>query len=96
LSLHENPESAAGGLLDARLRYSEDDVLRAVRNEMARTVGDVLARRTRALFLDVRASIEMAPRVAGSLAAELGRGSGWQTEQVAAYRALAGTYLPLL
>jgi glycerol-3-phosphate dehydrogenase len=54
----------------------------------------VLARRTRALFLDARASIEAAPRVAGLLAAELGRDALWQDKQVADFRALAGGYLP--
>ena len=39
-----------------------------VRAEMARTVEDVLARRTRALFLNATAAAEMAPRVAELLA----------------------------
>jgi len=39
-----------------------------VRDEMAWTLEDVLARRTRALFLNARAAIEMAPRAADFLA----------------------------
>ena len=39
---------------------------------MARTVEDVLARRTRALFLNAPAAVEMAPEVARLMAAELG------------------------
>lgn len=68
-------------------------VVWAARNEMARTVEDVLSRRTRELLLDARASMEMAPRVAEILAAELNRDPAWQERQVAEYRALARDYL---
>jgi glycerol-3-phosphate dehydrogenase len=60
---------------------------------MARTVEDVLARRTRALLLDARASIEAAPRVAEILAAELGRDAPWREDQVRSYAELARGYL---
>jgi glycerol-3-phosphate dehydrogenase len=65
----------------------------AVRHEMARTVEDLLARRTRSLFLDARASIEAAPAAARILASELGRDEGWQDRQVEAFRRLAHGYL---
>ena len=65
----------------------------AARYEMARTVEDVLARRTRALFLDARAAIAMAPRVADLLARELGRDEGWRSAQVEAFHELAMGYL---
>ena len=68
-------------------------VVWAARHELARTVEDVLSRRTRELLLDARASVEMAPRVAALLAAELGRDEAWEREQVAAYTALAEGYL---
>jgi glycerol-3-phosphate dehydrogenase len=69
-------------------------VVRAVRDEMARTVEDVLARRTRTLFLDARAAMAQAPEVARTLARELGRDSAWETAQVAAFEELATGYLP--
>ena len=47
--------------LHPRLPYCAGEVVWAVRQEMARTVEDVLARRTRALLLDTRASVEIAP-----------------------------------
>ena len=53
--------------------HADTSWLQAVREEMARTVEDVLARRTRALFLDARAAIAMAPEVAALIARELGR-----------------------
>ena len=64
----------------------------AARFEMARTVEDVLARRTRALFLNARAALAMAPRVAELLARELGRDSKWQAEQVRAFGELRQRY----
>lgn len=69
------------------------EVVWAAREEMARTVEDVLARRTRALFLNARAAIEMAPRVAELLAGELGRDASWQRTQVEALRGVAAGYL---
>ncbi|MFO7892269.1 MAG: glycerol-3-phosphate dehydrogenase/oxidase [Longimicrobiales bacterium] len=69
------------------------EVVWAARHEMARTVEDVLARRTRALILDARAAMETAPRVAELMAAELGRDADWRAEQVDTFRALAEGYL---
>jgi glycerol-3-phosphate dehydrogenase len=68
-------------------------VVWAARHEMARTVEDVLARRTRELILDARASLEMAPAVAELLAEELGRDEAWQREQVEAYAELVRGHL---
>ncbi|MEM1056155.1 MAG: glycerol-3-phosphate dehydrogenase/oxidase [Bacteroidota bacterium] len=68
-------------------------VVWAARHEMARTVEDVLSRRTRELLLDARASITMAPRVAEILAAELGHDGDWVRQQVDDYEALAAGYL---
>lgn len=69
------------------------EVIWHARQEMARTVEDVLARRTRALLLDARSSIEAAPEVARLLAAELGQGETWVTEQVRVYTTLARGYV---
>jgi glycerol-3-phosphate dehydrogenase len=68
-------------------------VVWAARAEMARTVEDVLARRTRALVLDARASRAAAPRVAELLARELGRDAAWVERSVAAYRVVAERHL---
>jgi glycerol-3-phosphate dehydrogenase len=81
-----------GEVLHPRLAYTAADVVRAVRTEMARTVADVLARRTRVLFLDARAAVEMAPRVAQLMAGEMGRDMGWVAEQVRAFGELARGY----
>ena len=81
--------------LHPRLPYIKAEVVWAARHEMARSVEDVLSRRTRALLLDARASIEAAPVVASLLAAELGRNEEWVQRQIAEYAALARGYLPM-
>jgi glycerol-3-phosphate dehydrogenase len=78
--------------LDRRLPYMKAEVVWAVREEMARTVEDVLARRTRALLLDSTAAVDAAPAVAELLAKELGRDTGWQQNQVEAFRGVARNY----
>jgi glycerol-3-phosphate dehydrogenase len=79
--------------LDPRLPVTGAQVVWAVRHEMARTVEDVLARRTRALLLDARASVDIAPQVAKLMAKQLRRGRKWQREQVEAYTRVAAGYI---
>jgi glycerol-3-phosphate dehydrogenase len=90
--LDEDPARAAP--LHPRLPYLCGQITWAARHEMARTVEDALARRTRSLLLDARASIAAAPKAAELMARELGRDAGWVEEQVKAYTALAAGYLP--
>jgi glycerol-3-phosphate dehydrogenase len=80
--------------LHPSLPYTRADVLRGVKEEMACSVEDILARRTRALFLDARAAIQIAPAVAAIMAQELGFGPDWQQEQVTSFCDLAEKYLP--
>ncbi|MDD5712348.1 MAG: glycerol-3-phosphate dehydrogenase C-terminal domain-containing protein, partial [Smithellaceae bacterium] len=87
-----NPE--LGQRIHKDLPYLRVEVVWAAREEMARTVEDVLARRTRALLLNARASMEMAPEVAKILAHELDRDKKWEEKQVEEYMALAKGYLP--
>ncbi len=75
------------------LPLTRGEVVWHVRREMARTVEDVLARRSRSLLLNARASIEAAAVVAQIMAAELGHSEGWQRQQVETYTALAEGYL---
>ncbi|MCI0432027.1 MAG: glycerol-3-phosphate dehydrogenase/oxidase [Gemmatimonadetes bacterium] len=80
-------------LLHPRLPIRTGEVVWAVRAEMARTVDDFLARRTRALLLDARAAIEASPRVAGIMARELGRDEHWARTQVETFGEIAERYL---
>jgi glycerol-3-phosphate dehydrogenase len=79
--------------LDGALPYTGAEVIWAVRHELALTLEDVLARRTRALFLNAQAALRMAPRVVDLMARELGRDSEWQARQLAAFGEVAKNYL---
>ncbi|MEM8489001.1 MAG: glycerol-3-phosphate dehydrogenase/oxidase [Bacteroidota bacterium] len=86
-------EAGREALLHPNLPYQKGEVIWAVREEMARTVEDVMSRRTRALLLDARASIAVADEVAAMMAKELGYDASWQAEQVNTFTKLARRYL---
>ena len=86
----ESPELARQ--LHPDLPYLAAEVVWGARYEMSRTVEDALARRTRALFLNARAAIAMAPAAAALLARELGRDASWADAQVKDFHALAAQY----
>lgn len=79
--------------LHGRFTIRAGEVVWAARHEMARTVEDFLARRSRALLLDARASVEVAPAVAALMAEVLGWDESWERYQVAAYARLAEGYV---
>ncbi len=70
------------------------DVIAYARTSMARTVEDVLSRRTRLLYRDARSADESATLVAQTLAAVLGRDEAWQAAQLASFNALVRQHLP--
>jgi glycerol-3-phosphate dehydrogenase len=86
-------EPALAEKIHPELPYIKAEVVWAVREEMARTIEDVLSRRTRGLLLGARASIEAAAIVADLLARELGRDEAWKKQAVADYKAVAQGYL---
>ncbi|MDQ2862111.1 MAG: glycerol-3-phosphate dehydrogenase/oxidase [Bacteroidota bacterium] len=75
------------------LPYIQAEIIWAVRNEMARTVEDFLARRIRLLFLDAHAAIKAAPVVADIMAKELGKNEQWKYNQLKNFNSLARNYL---
>jgi glycerol-3-phosphate dehydrogenase len=86
-------DSAYNDVLHPAMPTCAGEVIWSVRYEMARTVEDFLSRRTRALILDARASMEMAPRVAELMAREMGKDETWQDQQISTYKKLAQGYL---
>ncbi|MGB7977815.1 MAG: glycerol-3-phosphate dehydrogenase/oxidase [Chlamydiales bacterium] len=78
--------------LHPSLPYSVGDISWAAKQEMARTLEDALARRTRSLFLNVKASLEIAPEAARIMARELGYDEEWEKRQLAQYTELAKNY----
>ena len=83
--------SLAEPLVDA-LPYTGAEVVWAARQEMARTVEDVLARRTRALFLNSAAALKAAPKVASLMARELGYDHDWEQKQLTDFQQIAAHY----
>ena len=69
--------------------YVGAEVIWAVRHEIARTVEDVLCRRTRALFLITQAALEAAPKVASLMARELEYDAAWESKQLVDFRRVA-------
>jgi len=78
--------------LHPNLPYIGAEIAWATRQEMARTVEDALARRTRALFLNASAANEMALPAARIMAEELHYGEDWIKGQVAEFQTLARQY----
>src|SRR5690554_4503207 len=87
-----NEEKRWKGWLSEKLQIQKSQVAWAIRNEWARTVEDILARRTRALFLDARESVRIAPEVATLMAKELGMGRKWIKDQLEQYNEIAKNY----
>jgi glycerol-3-phosphate dehydrogenase len=83
----------ADTILHSDLPYTEREIIWICRNEMPQKLEDMLARRTRTLFLNAKASVEMAPRVAAIMASEMGFDSDWQKRQVEEYTKLAANYI---
>jgi len=76
-----------------RLVGTHGEVVWFVRHEMARTLDDVLSRRTRSIVLDARAALEAALPVAETMAAELGHDEAWVKDQVQAFTEIAEGYI---
>ncbi len=87
----ENPEW--NEKLIPHLEFKKAEVVWAARNELARTVEDVLSRRVRMLFLDAKAAIEAAPNVAKILAQELEKDEDWQNDQITHFQNVAKNYI---
>ncbi len=86
-------QPSLGELLNSNLSYTKAEIVWICRNEMPRTLDDMLARRTRSLFLDVRASLAIAPAVADIMAGELRYDNKWKELQLEEYKKIVLNYL---
>ena len=103
LYIYGSEQNQLQGLIDSRsdlaeklhnnLEFTMAEVYWAIKNEMARTVEDVLARRVRVLFLDARAAIECAPKVAEMLRIHLGKDQRWKLEEINRFEQIAKQYV---
>jgi glycerol-3-phosphate dehydrogenase len=76
------------------LPFIKAEIIWTVRDEMCMQVEDFLARRTRALLLDAKASMECAPVVAEIMAKEMQKDILWVQEQITSFNSIAKNYLP--
>ena len=68
-------------------------VIWAIQHEDAKTIEDFLARRSRLLFLDAKASIECAESVAEIFKNELNLSDEWKQKEILRFTTLARQYL---
>lgn len=85
-------DSAMGEPVHPSVKLTRAEVAWGCREEMARTVDDMLARRSRELLFDASAAIEASDAVAEAMAAELGKDANWASEQAASFKELAAAY----
>ncbi len=90
--IHKLDEAGNESLSD-QLHLTKNQIVWAVREEMAMTVEDVLARRSRALFLNAETTLALAPKVAKIIAEEAGHNQDWIDQQIKEFNALAQNYL---
>ena len=89
----KNGNPLLGSPINDSLPYTKAEIIWICRNEMPVMLEDLLSRRTRALILDAKASLEIAPAVASIMAGELGFDDRWIKDQVEKYSILVKKYL---
>ncbi|HJW15530.1 MAG TPA: glycerol-3-phosphate dehydrogenase/oxidase, partial [Flavisolibacter sp.] len=92
-TIKQQMNGSSGQWISDSLKIHKMQVRWAVEQEMARTVEDVLARRTRALLLNASESIRIAPEVAKIMAEQMHKDQAWQKQQVESYTNLAHQYI---
>ena len=90
--IKEDPD--LGEKIHPAFPYVKAEVLWAMKEEMCETIEDFLARRSRMLLLDAKASVEAAPKVAELMATRLNKDADWVHKQIEEYTFLAKNYLP--
>ncbi|WP_024654020.1 glycerol-3-phosphate dehydrogenase/oxidase [Borrelia persica] len=75
------------------LPLNEAQITFAIKFEQAKTVEDILSRRTRSLLLNAKATIEATPKVAEIMMHQLGESKAWKNEQIKSFKEVAKKYL---
>ncbi len=86
-------DEAGNASLSKHLHLSKNQIVWAVREEMAMTVEDVLARRSRALFLNAEEALALAPKVAAIMAEERQQDQSWIANEIEQFTQLTQNYL---
>ena len=80
-------------LVDPNYTFTKAAIVYAVKYEMAICIEDILARRTRLLFLDAKLAIALAPIVASIIAPYLEKDISWEAAEVESFNQLADQYI---
>jgi glycerol-3-phosphate dehydrogenase len=91
--LRQQMNGSSNEWLSEELKIHRIQISWAVKHEMARTVEDILSRRTRALLLNARESRRIAPEVASIMARLLGKDKRWELEQLKSFNRLTEQYI---
>ena len=91
IQLQEN-ESKLKERLHPNYDYTLAEVVWAIRNEMARTIDDILSRRVRLLFIDAQAAIECSEKVSDLLTRELQKDEKWKQNEMNNFKTIAKGY----
>ncbi|AFI31025.1 glycerol-3-phosphate dehydrogenase/oxidase [Borrelia crocidurae] len=75
------------------LPLNEAQIIFAIEFEQAKTVEDILSRRTRSLLFNAKATIEATPKVAEIMMHKLGKSETWKNEQIKNFKKVAKKYL---
>ena len=71
---------------------TEDLIIHYVRNEMAINLDDIMSRRSRCLFLNIKESVSIAPKVVKIMAKELSKNNEWEEDQLKQFYKLTKLY----
>ncbi len=88
---HKDPKLKE--IIHPHLPYTFAEVEWAIKHEMAMTVEDILARRTRCILLNAKAAKETAPAIAKFMAEKMQKDEKWINEQVSSFNAFAQGYI---
>jgi glycerol-3-phosphate dehydrogenase len=91
--LRQRMNGSANEWISEELKIHRIQVAWAVEHEMARTLEDMLARRTRALLLNAKESKRIAPQVVAAMAVALKKDEQWKEDQLRQFNQLADQYV---
>ena len=89
----ENLCSEGNISISEKFFISKNQIIWSIRNEMAMTLEDVMARRTRSLFLNARESLKISPKVLEIMAKEMKKNIDWIKDESANFEKVARNYI---
>ena len=89
----ENMSKEGNLSISNKLFISKNQIIWSIRNEMAMTLEDVMARRTRSLFLDAKESLRIAPVVVEIMGQEMKKNTNWIKNEIVNFEKVARNYI---